>query len=216
MFAQFGPVSLIVILLVAFLMFRPMGVQTMPATTSSIQQNVPKEMVQIQFGNGMVRQRPVGEPSATCTKGTELDLTQAGVDLQGSGYYFASKWHHLAPSIREINGKEQVYQVSLGHPSEYVVFLLPKTGGIAAVQMSENVPSPMNITTTSYQGWKIVTVGDRVSMVYADTKLWLTRSGNSFCVEFQTPVDPADTGIFNFFVKNGVLPQGEEIEKFFN
>ncbi len=216
MSAQFSYIFVVVVLVFAAFLIRPASVQTMSGSAPAKVHVVKQEqgLIQIQVGNGMIRQLPVGEPSAKCEKGTMLDLTQAGVDLLGNGYYFAKTQHTLAPSIREINGKEQVYLVTVGQESEYVVFWLPTNGGIAAVQMSENVPAPMNISTTSYQGWKITSAGNRVTLVNGKTTIWITRTGNYFCVELQTTVSADDRGILKFFAENGVLPQGEEIEKF--
>lgn len=190
-----------------------LGLLVQPADTNNEVVASSMEVTQIQFGNGIVRQVSLGEPTTQCATGTTLDLTQAGVDLLANGYYFAAKGHTLAPSIREIDGTEQVYLVSLGQKSEYLVFWAPQNGGIAATRMSGLVPEPFSLEgPTSYQNWQIASSDSRVTMKNGDTKIWITRTGNSFCVEMRTQSSSFDLGIFKLFADNGVLPSGEEIE----
>lgn len=168
-----------------------------------------KESIQIRFGHGLMR-KTFGKP-VSCLSGVKTDLVVPNEGAVLYGYYFHEEEIAVLPTIKKIEGKDEVYLVSFGKLDDFLLFETVDSV-ITATHMVDFQPvGSYDLSQPSqFLGWDISLSDNRVTIADVDSTIWITAEDQYFCNEIRTLVHPTDSGIYRDFVINKDHPKYED------
>jgi hypothetical protein len=149
------------------------------------------------------------------------DLAPAGKTAVVRAYSMPEFDTEIQISISEIRGKEVTYRIGFGNLNDYLV-LFPTETELRAVRVQNKVQRDFDLTQDSFNAWDIqFTAGSTPYVKFQQNQrtFWFwydftVNRYNGFWTEIQTPLFPQDSGLLEYYLRNGTFPTGDKLNSF--